>query len=53
MGYVISSLTFFLLVGSEVIGSQHHQTSGSNKSGDYVLVGSSLLFSHSVMSDSL
>ena len=52
---MISSLTFFLLVGSKVIGSQHHQTSGSNESGDYVLVSSRLLlfFSHSVISDSL
>ena len=50
---MISSLTFFLLVGSEVIGSQHHRTSGSNKSADYMLVSSRLLFSRSVVSNSL
>ena len=30
---VISSWTFFWWVGSDVIGSQHHPTSGSNPSG--------------------
>ena len=29
-----------LLVGGEVIRNQHHQPSGSNRSGVYVLVGS-------------
>ena len=37
-GCVISSWTFFWLVGGEVIGSQHHQPSGSNQSGVCVLV---------------
>ena len=37
---VISSWTFFWLVGGEVIGSQLHQPSGSSWSGVYVLVGS-------------
>ena len=40
VGYVISSWTFFLLVGGEVIRRQHHQPSGSNWSGVYMLVGS-------------
>ena len=34
------SWTFFRYVGGEVIGSQHHQPSGSNLSVGYVLVGS-------------
>ena len=42
-------MDFFLLVGSEVtrwyFGSQHHQPSGSNQSGVYVLVGSMQLIS--------
>ena len=38
MGYVISSWTFFLLVGGEVVRS-HHLPSGSNWSGVYMLVG--------------
>ena len=37
---VISSWTFFWLVGGEVIGTQHYQPSGSNRSGVSVLVGS-------------
>ena len=36
----MSSWTFFRLVGGEISGSQHHQLSGSNQSGFYVLVGS-------------
>ena len=40
MGCVIISCTFFWLVGGEVIKSQHHQPSASNRSGVYVLVGS-------------
>lgn len=39
-GYVISSWTFLLLVGSVVIGSQHCQPSGSSLSGVCVLVSS-------------
>ena len=39
MGCVISSWTFFLLVSGEVVRSQHHQPSGSNWSGVYLLVG--------------
>ena len=38
-GCVISSWTFFWLIGGKVIGSQHHQLSGSNWSGIYVVVG--------------
>ena len=34
------SWTCFLLVSCELIGSEHHQPSGSNQSGAYVLVGS-------------
>ena len=37
---VVSSQTFFWLVGGEATGNQHHQPSGSNWSGVYVLVGS-------------
>ena len=37
---MINSWTFFWLVGGEVIGSQHHQPSGSNRSRVYVFVGS-------------
>ena len=37
---VISWWTFFWLVGGEVIGSQHHKPSGSNRPGGYVLVSS-------------
>ena len=37
---MICSWTFFWLVGGEVSGSQHHQPSGSNQSGVYMLVGS-------------
>ena len=41
---MISSWTFFRLVGGEVSGSQHHQPSGSNLlSGVYGLVGSTQL----------
>ena len=43
--YLISSWTFFWLVGGEVIGSQHHQPSGPNWSGVYVLVVSMQLTS--------
>ena len=32
-GCVVSSWTFFCLVGGEVIGNQHHQPSGSSWSG--------------------
>ena len=39
---MISSWTFFWMVGGEVTGSQHHQPSGSSQSGVYVLVGSIL-----------
>ena len=39
MGCVISSWTSFLLVGGEVVRSQHHQPSGSNWSGVYMFVG--------------
>ena len=39
VGCVISSWTFWL-VGGEIIGSQHHQPSGSKQSGVYMLVGS-------------
>ena len=38
-GCVISSWTFFALVACEVIGSQHHQPSGSSWSGVYMLAG--------------
>ena len=31
------------MVGGEVSGSQHHQPSGANRSGVYVLVGSAPL----------
>ena len=44
----ISSWTFFLWVGGEVIGSQHHQPSGSNHSGAYMLVVCIVNFSHLV-----
>lgn len=37
---MISSRAFFWMVGGEVTGSQHHQPSGSNQSGVYMLVGS-------------
>ena len=40
VGCVISSWTFFCLVGGEVIGSQHHQPSSSNHSGIQALVSS-------------
>ena len=40
VGCVISSWTFFWLVGGEVIRGQLHPPSGSNWSGGYVLVGS-------------
>ena len=40
MGYMISLWVFFWLVSGEKIRSQHHQPSGSNMSGVYVLVGS-------------
>ena len=39
-GCVISSWTFVWLVDGDVIGSQHHQPSGFNCSGVYVLMGS-------------
>ena len=42
---MISSWTFSWLVASEVIWSQRHQPSGSNRSGLYVLVGSTELIS--------
>ena len=42
---MISSWTFFWLVGGEVIGSEHHQPSGSNPSGVYGLAGSRQLTS--------
>ena len=38
-------LVDILLIGSEVRGSQHHQPSGSNQSGVYVLMGSIQLIS--------
>ena len=46
---VISLWTFFWLVGGEISRSQHHQPSGSNWSGVYMLVGSisSLIISFS------
>ena len=34
---MISSWTFFWLVGGEVSGSEHHQPSDSNRSGDHAL----------------
>ena len=37
---MISSWTFFWLVGGEVGGSEHYQPFGSSWSGVYVLVGS-------------
>ena len=37
---VVSSWTIFWLVGGEVMGSQHHQPTGSNPSGVYRLVSS-------------
>ena len=37
---MISSWTFFRLVGGEVIGSQHHQPSGSSRSVVSMLVDS-------------
>ena len=37
---MISSMTFFSLVGGEIIGSQYHQPHASNRSGGYILVGS-------------
>ena len=40
VGHVVSSWTFFWLFDGEIISSQHHQPSGSNLSGVYVLVGS-------------
>ena len=45
LGCVISSWTFFRLVGGEVIGTQHHQPSGSNWSRVYVLVANMQLTS--------
>ena len=36
---VISSWTFFWMVGGEVTGNQHHWPSGSSWSGVYMLVG--------------
>ena len=42
---IVSLWTFFFLVGGEVIGSQHHQPSGSNQFGVYVLAGSIQLIS--------
>ena len=36
---MVSSWTFFLLVGGEVYGSEHHYQFGSKWSGVYVLVG--------------
>ena len=42
---VISSWTFFWLIGGEVNGSQQPQPFGSNRSGIYVLVGSTQLTS--------
>ena len=44
-GCMISSWTFFWLVGGEVMGSHHHRPSGSNRSGIFVLVGSIQLIS--------
>lgn len=38
-GCVISSWTFFCMIGGEVMVSQHHQPSGSSWSGVYVLMG--------------
>ena len=38
VGHVVSSWTFFWLFDGEI--NQHHQPSGSNLSGVYVLVGS-------------
>ena len=43
---MISSWTFFWLVGGEVSGSQHRQPSGSNRSGVNVLI--TVNFSHLV-----
>ena len=40
VGCVISSRTFFCVIGGEVMVSQHHQPPGSSWSGVYVLVGS-------------
>lgn len=40
----ISSWTFFLLFSGEVIMSQHHQPSGFNWTGVYMLEGSMLTF---------
>ena len=37
---MVSLWTFFWLFGGEVSGSQHHQPSGSNQSGVYVLMDS-------------
>lgn len=37
---MIGLWTFFSLVGDEVIGSLHHEFSGFNQSGVYLLVGS-------------
>ena len=45
MGCVVSSWTFFWLDYGEVIRSQHHQPSDSNRSGVYMLVGSILVTS--------
>ena len=42
---VVSSWTFFWLVGGDSSGSQHHQPSGSNQSEVYLLVGSRQLTS--------
>ena len=39
---MVSSWTFFWLVGGEVYGSEHHYHSGSNWSGVWLLVGSIL-----------
>ena len=44
---MISSWTFFLLAGGEVIRRQHHQPSGSYLSGVYLLVGRTQLASPS------
>ena len=46
LGCVISLRTFFSLAGGEVTGSKHHQPSGSNRAGVYVLVGSMQLTSY-------
>ena len=40
---VVTSWTVFSLAGGEVIGSQHHQPSGSTQCGVYTFVGNTQL----------